>query len=153
MHETADALMTELGRLIGMPNLQLDDSGLCELVIDDQWCITIAHHRSRNCLFLHCVICPADIMEKLERSALLMMLKGNFPGNGPDGIVFAIDPGGHAGLQLEVPLGACPDGAMLQAVDRVLREAEAWSARLAVSTSAPDAAPGRPRAPRIKMMA
>lgn len=151
-HQVANRLVSGFGRLVGMPALQLDSAGLCELVIDGRWRVTIVHQPSRECLFLHCAVCPGDVVEHMARATLLQMLKSNFGRNGPAGATFVVGPDGGAGLQIQLGLGGSDEQALLKSVGYLLQEAESWFARFAASACAPASATSR-RGAKVRTMA
>ena len=122
---TANNLIHEFGLSIGIDALSLDSSGVCQLLFDRQWLVTIMH--SAGLLLLNCPIASADIVGCLPRNILLEILQENFK-TGASGVV-VVAPDERAYLQILLPLGMVDGKSLQTAVERLLNRSEAWSAR------------------------
>lgn len=62
-----DALVSDLGRLLGLKGLRLDESGCCLLAFDRRWQVTIVLHPVGDRLVMHC---PISSPGEIEPAAL-----------------------------------------------------------------------------------
>jgi hypothetical protein len=135
---TADACLIELGKRMGMPALQLDDAGCCQLWIDERWLVTLVAEPNGNRLWLNCPVSAPHSADAIAASALVAMLKGNFMGQSGAAMV-AAGPDGRIYLQHAANLNDSVAGDIYNAIEHLVNAAEKWSVRIARGSGEVDA--------------
>lgn len=137
----ADELLSDLGRRMGLPALCLNASGVCQLLFDQRWLVTLVHAPQAACLGLQCpVTAPGS---PLGEGGLLAMLQASFLGAGAGGATLCVGPDQRGYLQRFLPLPASPEE-LEQALEQLLNQAEAWSERLSRPTASTRSLPATP---------
>ncbi|MFO1057245.1 MAG: type III secretion system chaperone [Dongiaceae bacterium] len=136
-NERASALLQELGGLIGIGDLTLDEDGAATLVLDGGAAIvTLGARGGEDALHLMCCL---DTVEP-GPAVLREMLRANFLG-GAGRPVFALEPGSDAVvLQQSVPL----EGLTGAGLARILEQFGDTALRLQQALEAEGEDPGRP---------
>lgn len=127
---SASALIEELGRSVGLPALQLDAQGCCQLVFDKRWLVTLSLHPSGERLMLHCPICATHAPAMHDVAALQVMLQANFMGCAALGGSLAVTPDLRACVQSELRLAGAGVDALRTCLEQLLMAAETWARRL-----------------------
>lgn len=130
MLQSTDDLISGMGASLHMPDLRLDAMRTCQLVFDQRWVVTLVEDPTRGRCTFNCPLGPAGHTVSLSSSALYGMLQANFMGQGLAGCVLSIAQDDRAYIQVAVPLQDCTTQAMLNALELMLNQAEAWSERL-----------------------
>lgn len=124
---TISELMTGLGQHLGMPGLQLDTSGCCQLLFDQRWLVTVVHQGALGRMALHCPVASAHAVQALGAAALRAMLQANFMGRGTGRCQLAICTEGRACLLIELALVETDGPVLLQALEQLLNQAQTWA--------------------------
>jgi hypothetical protein len=137
---SAEELLSDLGRRMGLPALRTNAAGVCQLLFDQRWLVTLVHSGSSPCMGLQCPITAPGA--QLGESGLLAMLQGSFLGAGAGGCTLCIGPDQRAYLQCFLPLPAQPEQ-LSRTLEQLLNHAETWAERLShpVVPLRPTAAP------------
>jgi len=122
--------MDDLGKRLGMQTLAFGPSGTCKLVFDQTWVLTIVWHARTQSVRLHCPLCQARPQEAWAPQTLLTMLQNNFVGQNTGGGMLSIAPDRRAYITLELSWQEICAGALHDAIESLLQQAETWSTRL-----------------------
>ncbi|WP_167784697.1 type III secretion system chaperone [Ramlibacter rhizophilus] len=149
-----DRLLSDLGQLIGLPQLKADEEGLCQLLFGRAWLVTLVAHEPAGRIFLHCPFGTPDTAEQVDATALRMLLQASFLGHGAGGGTLALGPDGRLCLQRELLMVRLDGRQVLEEIERLVAAAQAWALRLA-EAPAPVTAPAklRPRPSLASRMA
>ncbi|KZK88506.1 Tir chaperone protein (CesT) [Pseudovibrio sp. Ad46] len=86
----AETLIAELGEKIGLPNLQLDEEGLCSFDVEDEFTLTLgANNQDEVILF---ALLP-DIEKDKRQAGYQLLLQANLLGKGTGDAVLAMTEG------------------------------------------------------------
>lgn len=124
---TISELLTGLGQHLGMPGLQLDASHCCQLLFDKQWLVTVVHQGALGRVALHCPIGSAHTLQSLGAAALRAMLQANFMGRGTGRCQLAVSTEGRVCLQVDLALAETDAHIAVQALERLLNQAQTWA--------------------------
>jgi hypothetical protein len=123
---TANNLMNEFGLSLGIDGLCLDKDASCQLLIDQQWLVSLMY--VPDYLLLNCPVASPDLMQRLPSSVLLEILQENFMA-GSDAAL-AVAPDQRAYLQMRMHLLTANVKSLQAAVEHLLLRSEYWSERL-----------------------
>lgn len=133
----ADAALSELGALIGIPALKFDTAGYCQLAFDKHHLVTVICAPAMQRLVLACPLVQADTL--LSAAAHDTMLQANFMGCGCAGGSLGIAPDGRPCLQFFLAFAEIDGQTLLSHIDTLLDQAEIWSERIQRSETHPAA--------------
>ncbi|KZL12925.1 CesT family type III secretion system chaperone [Pseudovibrio ascidiaceicola] len=86
----AETLIAELGEKIGLPNLQLDEEGLCSFDVEEEFMLTLgANNQDEVILF---ALLP-DIQKDKREAGYRLLLQANLLGKGTGDAVLAMTEG------------------------------------------------------------
>ncbi|AEV39614.1 Tir chaperone (plasmid) [Pseudovibrio sp. FO-BEG1] len=86
----AATLLAELGEKIGLPNLELDEEGLCSFEVEDEFTLTLgANNQDEVILF---ALLP-DIQKDKREAGYRLLLQANLLGKGTGDAVLAMTEG------------------------------------------------------------
>lgn len=143
--ENAQAALATLGERLGIPGLRLSPEGICQLVFEQRWAVTLVHDAALHQLVLHCPLCAPAQASALSAATLRGLLQANFMGQGCGGGQLAMAPDERIYLQWTVALA---DAASLDnALESLLNQAERWSQRLQAGDPPAAAADPAPHPP------
>ena len=128
MTRLIDSLIPALGKHVGIPQLNLDDSGWCALFVDEL-VINIEYRDSSEQLFIYTPVgvLPAENREPLYRE----LLEANCFFRGTQGGCLSVDSGaGVVLLSFSWPVRALCEAELIQLIENVVNVAETWSKRL-----------------------
>lgn len=130
-----DTLISRLGEGLGMPDLALDESGTCTLVIDNGAVIVnLGHNRGAGALDL------MTCLDRVELSApnLTQLLGANLGWRATGGATFAVEPtSGAVMLQRRLTAGDATDEGLKAAIESLIAAAEVWTRHLTGDMGAP----------------
>jgi hypothetical protein len=137
--DQADALIAALGAAIGIPELALDDGGICTLSIGEgELIVNLGHDRDAGTIEL--MTCLDAVADAAPLAATL--LQANFGWRGTSGACFAVEPAsGALVLQRRVTAAEATQAGLRPALEDLVVAARSWAPRLA---EAPAPATGRP---------
>lgn len=124
----ADRVIADLGERIGIPALQLDAAGGCQLAFDGRWLVTLIHAPAAQRWVLSCPLAPAHATFAADTQ--LAMLRANFMGAGCAGGVLAVAPDGRPCLQIHLADAEVNGEFLLARVETLLDQAELWADRV-----------------------
>ncbi|MCX5590259.1 CesT family type III secretion system chaperone [Alcaligenes endophyticus] len=136
-HSAASRLVSQLGLNLGIQGLQLDQNGLCTLLVDQRHLVHIALYK-QHYLMLSCGLKPSPEHDHFLFPALLRANQHQ----GAEGVVFCLDEQQQIQAQLNLALSLCDADKLMQALETLLAELErweTWSSPAQVSTSQHDA--------------
>jgi Tir chaperone protein (CesT) family len=151
--DTAQQVIGDFGKTIGLDDLALDEADYCCLLIDQALVINIEFDEPERRLMLYSMVGRPGQDRAAVFSALM---QANYLGRGTGGATLGLqsEPDGEAiVLSREVPLPGLDVPAFSSALERFVNMAETWTQRLgtapaAAETSAP--APDFPPAGGIR---
>jgi hypothetical protein len=137
-------LMRCFGERMGMPALTLNAAGVCELVFDGKWRVTLVLDGAQRALLLDCAF--AQTGADPQRAPLADALRANHLSAGAAGGWLCLDEGGRPHLQRRLPLAGLEVAELSHAVEALLNAAEKWDERWArgVAASPGSGPPGGP---------
>ena len=124
----AAASLAEFGQLIGIPNLQLDAAGCCQLSFDSRWMVTLLYSPKLCHWTLSCFLCASGTV--ISTDAQHAMLRANFMGSGCAGGCLSIAADGRPTLEFRVPADEASGNALLATIEKLLEQVETWSERV-----------------------
>lgn len=139
---SADALLRELGESIGIPALELDASGGCQLAFDGRWLVTLIHAPAVHRWILSCPLAAAHA--PVTSGTQGAMLRASFMGAGCGGGALSLAPDGRPSLQYQLAHSECNAPALLAQIESLLNQAEIWAERIQRGETAPANAQGIP---------
>ncbi|MEJ7929188.1 type III secretion system chaperone [Ramlibacter sp. AN1015] len=142
-----DALLSGLGALLDIDGLCADRDGCCQLLIDDEWRVTLVFQPRPQRIVLYCPLADAGATQALAAAALSAMLEASFMGRGAGGATFAIGPDRRACLQWELSVQESDERSLLAAVQALVSTAASWRERLRLSVLQAGAASAAPMDP------
>lgn len=132
-------LLSEVGRMLGIPALAPSNDGVCQLAFDNRHLLQIVYVRPRNQILLSCPVGPS----KITAEQALLAASNNFM-QAAGGAVACASPDGRLVLQLGINEGSCQANVLVSAIESLLDQVEAWEVKLTRTTftqerSRPDA--------------
>ena len=132
--------LTVLGERLGLPGLALSASGMCRLVFEQRWVVTLVHDAALRRIVLHCPLCSASQAEALSAATLRGLLQAGFMGQECGGGHLVLAPDGAVCLQAVVAASEAAE-VLPQALEELLNQVERWGGRLQAGDRPPVAAP------------
>lgn len=132
----AQAALALLGERLGMQGLALSASGICQLVFEQRWMVTLVHDAALHRIVLHSPLCSATQAQGLSMGMLRGLLQAGFMGQECGGGYLAMDPDGGVCLQLGVAVNDASE-ALPQALETLLNQVERWTGLLQAEDAAP----------------
>lgn len=129
-------LIKELGALMNMPQLALDENGTCQLVFDK--CIEVNFEQSPDgqALFLYSVV--SAIPPEGREAFYEQLLEANLFGGGTGGATFAVNPdSGEVVLFQTVATETVEFSAFAKMLESYVDQLQSWSERLANAAPEP----------------
>lgn len=141
MASEADAILSELGALIGLPRLALGaDGDPCHLSFDGKTVVSISLDPSNGDLML---ATPVGFAAVSDTQVLVRLLDANFAGRGTRGATLARDAEtGGIVLSLRLPVAGLRIATLERRLVDFVATAEAWTAHIAFPDADRSAAPG-----------
>lgn len=137
------ALVRELGQLLGLTDLQLDETGGCALVFDQRHTLSLQYRETENALWLY-----ADLGAVRERSAdrYELLLQANLFWQTTLGATLSLsgDTPPHVVLARALHWPGMGGSALVAAVTTFLHTVEDWQEKLDDAASADDASAAMP---------
>lgn len=132
----ADAHIAQLGREMGLPELSLDEGGVCMVALDgDDLAVTLGHDAAGA---LRVLVCLDDVTPTGGQLAQLMA--ANFAGARTEGGTFALAPvTGALVLQRRCGVEDLQAGGLAAVVAGLARAARTWRVHLQTPVAAPQA--------------
>lgn len=133
MASELDAILGELGAIIGLPKLALDESGACHLSFDGKTVVSISLDPSAGDLVM---ATPVGFAAGTDTAVLVRLLDANFAGRGTRGATLARDAGtGGIVLSVRLPVTGLRIATLERRLVDFVATAEAWTAQLALPDS------------------
>ncbi len=126
-------LMSELGRLIGIPALALSSDGSCQLVFDSCHTVSLVFIPALRNLVISC---PCSGSCAIDAKAAMMALRANFMGCGSNGGSLSLGPDGRLHLQFQLTLVGTDAELVLDTIEKLLNRVESWQRRISATTHA-----------------
>lgn len=136
-HIGADHLLAALGRLVGIPQLGLDDAGCCALSFDTT-VVNFEADEEAHRLFLYADV--GDAPERLSEALYRDLLAANLLWRGTGGATLSLDERRRRFvLAHAVPVERISEADFVETVERFADIAETWAKRVADIETHPDA--------------
>ena len=127
-------LTQTLAERLGMENLQFDDEGLCSLLFEDRFTVTLEIDDADNALHLYSNLgkAPEDVIDQLTCFAAL--LDANLFGRGTAGATLGFEPNSQSlMLSRALALPTLDAETAYTELGRFVQAAGVWSERVAAS--------------------
>jgi hypothetical protein len=126
-----DELFIPIAQRLGLDALIFDDSGLCPLVFDDRFTITLELDEDGDTLHLYSTLgqAPEDLIDQLTCFAGL--LEANLFGRGTGGATLSFEPDGrYLVINQSLSLQQSNPEALQTLFERFVQAADAWHDRV-----------------------
>jgi hypothetical protein len=120
--------LAEFGQLIGIPKLQLDTAGCCQLTFDGHWLVTLMYSAKVRQWILSCFLAAGGATISTEAQSA--MLRANFMGYGCAGGCLSVTPDGRPSLEFHLSVEEASGNALLATIEKLLDQTEIWSERI-----------------------
>jgi len=124
---SAKSVLTDLGRLIGIPCLAMSSDGSCRLIFDDEHLVSIVAVPALGTLIITCR-CAGD--PKSNPDLAIFALKENFMRAGTLSGTLSMGEDGRFYLHSDLNLEAATGLLVLRAIEQLLNRAEAWRCKV-----------------------
>ncbi len=125
-----DELITQIGSVIGLPTLKLDERGLACVRIQDAPDLNLEYDEAAQCLHLYSVV--GTIGQHSPASMLTSLLVANAFGARTGGSTLGIDDlNGDLVLSTRIETSQMPPTTLLNILERFVHNAEQWTRRIA----------------------
>lgn len=120
-------LLSDVGRILGIPSLAAGRDGTCQLAIDGRHLLQIVYVGRRDRVLLSCPVGPS----RVTPDQALIAARSNFM-QAAGGAVACVAPDGRLTLQFGVELSSSPE-TVLSAIESLVNEVEKWEVALSRS--------------------
>lgn len=127
-------LLSDVGRLLGIPSLAPSSEGMCQLAFDARHRVDIVNVTEREHVLVSCSVGP----DKLTAEQAVLVACSNFT-QAAGGVVACAAPDGRLTLQFGISYAVCQADTLLSAIEALLHQVETWEVNLSCSAPANDA--------------
>jgi len=125
-----DELITQIGSVIGLPALKLDERGLACVRIQDAPDLSLEYDEAARCLHLYSVL--GSLPQDSSTSVLTALLAANAFGAKTGGAAIGVDDlNGDIILSTRIETSQFPPTTLLGLLERFVHNAEQWAKRIA----------------------
>lgn len=126
-----DELITQIGAVIGLPALKLDERGLACVRIQDAPDLNLEYDEAAQCLHLYSVV--GTLSQDSPPAVLTSLLIANAFGARTGGAAIGIDDlNGDLVLSTRIETSQMPPNTLLSLLERFVHNAEQWARRVSV---------------------
>ena len=122
-------LLSEMGQLLGIPDLTPSSEGVCQLAFDGRHLVQIVDIGVRDHILLSCPVGPG----KITAEQAFLVASSNFM-QAAGGAVACVAPDGRLMLQLGISRALCQGSTLLSAIEALLNNVETWQVKLSRAT-------------------
>ncbi|VVE48064.1 hypothetical protein PIN31115_04501 [Pandoraea iniqua] len=125
-----DELITQIGSVIGLPALKLDERGLACIRIQDAPDMNLEYDEPARCLHIYSII--GSLPDDAPAQTLASLLSANAFGARTGGAIIGIDDlNGDVVLATRIESSQLPPTTLLGILERFVHNAEQWVKRMA----------------------